>query len=75
MIKTAPLRSAASARPALRAQAQAVMGQGRCLLTLRQPADALVPLRMAREIFTSLGARPALTDVDRLLAQALAATA
>jgi len=56
-------------------QAQAVMGQGRCLLTLRQPADALVPLRMAREIFTSLGARPALTDVDRLLAQALAATA
>jgi class 3 adenylate cyclase/tetratricopeptide (TPR) repeat protein len=56
-------------------QAQAVMGQGRCLLTLRQPADALIPLRMARDIFTTLGARPALTDVDRLLTQALAATA
>ena len=55
--------------------AQALLGQGRCLLALRQPAEARQPLRTARDIFTTLGARPALTEVDRLLAQATAATA
>jgi class 3 adenylate cyclase/tetratricopeptide (TPR) repeat protein len=56
-------------------QAQALLGRGRCLLMLARPAEAREPLRTAREIFSSLGARPALADVDRLLAQATAATA
>ena len=56
-------------------QAQALLGHGRCLLALRKPAEAREPLHTARDIFTTLGARPARTDVDRLLAQATAATA
>lgn len=56
-------------------QAQALLGQGRCLLALGRAAEAREPLRTARDILTSLGARPTLTDVDRLLAQATAATA
>ena len=55
--------------------AQALLGQGRCQLALGQPAEAREPLRTAREIFSSLGARPALAEVDRLLVQATAATA
>jgi len=54
-------------------RAQALLGQGRCLLALGQPAA--VPLHAARDTFASLSARPALTDVDRLLAQATTATA
>jgi class 3 adenylate cyclase/tetratricopeptide (TPR) repeat protein len=56
-------------------QAQALLGQGRCQLALGQPGEAREPLHTAREIFISLGARPARTDVDRLLAQATEATA
>jgi class 3 adenylate cyclase/tetratricopeptide (TPR) repeat protein len=56
-------------------QAQALLGQGRCLLALARPAEARECLRRARAIFTTLGAGPARTDVDRLLAQATAATA
>jgi tetratricopeptide (TPR) repeat protein len=56
-------------------RAQTLLGQGRCLLALGQPAEAREPLHTARDIFASLGARPALTDVDHLLAQATAATA
>ncbi len=56
-------------------QAQALLGQGRCLLALGQLDEAREPLRTAREIFTSLGARPARTDANRLLAQATEATA
>jgi hypothetical protein len=56
-------------------QAQALLGQGRCLLMLARAAEAREPLRTARDIFSSLGARPALAEVDRLLAQATAATA
>jgi len=56
-------------------QAQALLGQGRCLLVLGQPGRARKPLRTARDIFTTLSARPALADVDRLLAQATAASA
>jgi tetratricopeptide (TPR) repeat protein len=54
-------------------RAQALLGRGRCLLALGQPTAAA--LRAARDIFASLGARAALTEVDRLLAQATAATA
>jgi class 3 adenylate cyclase/tetratricopeptide (TPR) repeat protein len=56
-------------------QAQALLGQGRCLLALGQPGEAREYLRTARDIFTMLGAGPARTDVDRLLAQATEATA
>ena len=53
-------------------QAQALLGQGRCLLTLGGPAEAREPLRAARDIFTSLGATPVLADVNRLLAEVTA---
>ena len=56
-------------------QAQALLGQGRCLLTLGRPTEAREPLHAARDIFASLGANPALTDANRLLAQATALTA
>jgi tetratricopeptide (TPR) repeat protein len=50
--------------------AQALLGQGRCLLALRKPAGARQLLTVAREIFASLGAKPILADVCQLLAQA-----
>jgi class 3 adenylate cyclase/tetratricopeptide (TPR) repeat protein len=53
-------------------QAQALLGHGRCLLTLGQPGEARGPLRTARDLFATLGARPALTESDKLLAQASA---
>ena len=53
-------------------QAQALLGQGRCLLTLARPAEAREPLHAARDIFGSLGADPVLADVDCLLAEATA---
>jgi tetratricopeptide (TPR) repeat protein len=53
-------------------QAQALLGQGRCLLTLGRAADAREPLRTTRDIFASLDANPALTDANRLLTQATA---
>jgi tetratricopeptide (TPR) repeat protein len=53
-------------------QAQALLGKGRCLLTLGRPIEARQPLRAAREIFASLGARPVLNDADSLLAEAMA---
>jgi hypothetical protein len=53
-------------------RAQALLGKGRCLLTLGQPAEARQPLEAAREIFASLGTSPALSDADSLLAQAIA---
>ena len=56
-------------------QAQALLGQGRCLLALGQPDEARDPLRTARNIFATLGARPALTETGKLLAQASPATA
>jgi class 3 adenylate cyclase/tetratricopeptide (TPR) repeat protein len=56
-------------------QAQALLGQGRCLLTLGQQAAAQRPLKAAGEIFAWLGATPAFADANRLLAQATEATA
>jgi hypothetical protein len=55
-------------------QAQALLGQGRCLLTLGRSTQAREPLHAARHIFASLGANPALADVNRLLAEATALT-
>lgn len=55
--------------------AQALLGHGRCLLALGQPADASQTLRTAREILATLGAGPACNDTDRLLAQTSTASA
>jgi tetratricopeptide (TPR) repeat protein len=55
-------------------RALALLGQGRCLLALRKPAQAATPLRAAREIFASLGAKPALTETDKLIKHAITLT-
>jgi len=52
--------------------AYALLGQGRCLTTLANP-DAEQPLRQARELFKSMGYKPALAETDALLAQTAAA--
>ncbi|MBO0771774.1 MAG: AAA family ATPase [Actinobacteria bacterium] len=50
----------------------ALLGQGRCLLRLGQPAEAREPLDAARDLFASLGAKPVLGDANRLLAETAA---
>jgi tetratricopeptide (TPR) repeat protein len=52
--------------------AHALLGQGRTLHTLANP-DAEQPLRQARELFKSMGYKPALAETDALLAQTTAA--
>jgi class 3 adenylate cyclase/tetratricopeptide (TPR) repeat protein len=47
----------------------ALLGRGRCLVVLGMLAEATPSLRRAREIFTPLGAKPALAQIDELLAQ------
>ncbi len=56
-------------------QGFARLGQGRCLLHLDQPHQVTAVLRQARDVFTQLGAKPALADTDTLLEQANAPTA
>ena len=51
--------------------AYALLGHGRCLLALGQPA-AKVPLAEAQGLFASLGYKPALTKTEALLAGATA---
>ncbi|HEU0336664.1 MAG TPA: hypothetical protein VFR43_08910, partial [Gaiellaceae bacterium] len=46
--------------------AYALLGHGRCLAALRMPV-AEAPLREARELFASMGYRPALAEADALL--------
>jgi hypothetical protein len=53
-------------------RAYALLGQGRCLLTLGDPA-AEQPLREAAELFGSMGYRPALAETNALLEQTAAA--
>ena len=50
----------------------ALLGEGRCLLALGRPVEALEALRRAREVFSGLGAKPALSETDGLLEQATA---
>jgi class 3 adenylate cyclase/tetratricopeptide (TPR) repeat protein len=50
----------------------ALLGLGRCLLTLRRDAEAWKALERARAVFTRLGARPSLEEVDALLAPRIA---
>ena len=48
-------------------RAHALLGQGRCLHALGDPT-AEAPLAEARELFASMGYRPALAETDALLA-------
>ncbi len=50
-------------------EAQALLGQGRCLVALGRAPEAAAPLAAAREIFARLGAKPALAETDALLQQ------
>jgi class 3 adenylate cyclase/tetratricopeptide (TPR) repeat protein len=52
--------------------AYALLGQGRCLSTLDDP-EADEPLRRARELFASMGYRPALAEAEALLGESEAA--
>jgi len=54
-------------------RAHALLGHGRCLLSLGRP-EAEAPLRQARELFRSVGYRPALEGCDALLGQTAAAS-
>jgi class 3 adenylate cyclase/tetratricopeptide (TPR) repeat protein len=51
-------------------EAQALLGQGRCLAALGRAPEAAAPLAKAREIFARLGARPALEETDEWLMKA-----
>jgi tetratricopeptide (TPR) repeat protein len=53
-------------------QAFALLGYGRCLLTLSRPTEAAAALLDAREIFERLAAAPTLDDIDSFLRQAIA---
>jgi tetratricopeptide (TPR) repeat protein len=50
--------------------AYALLGEGRCLVGLGRRVEAREPLVAAREIFESLGARPALAETDAFLERA-----
>ena len=46
--------------------AYALLGQGRCLVTLGQP-QAAEPLGQAKALFETMGCRPALAETESLL--------
>ena len=49
-------------------EAFALLGQGRCLLALQRAEEALPVLARARDVFAKIGARPALSEAESLLA-------
>jgi Adenylate and Guanylate cyclase catalytic domain len=53
---------------------QPLLGEGRCLTTLGKP-EAEAPLREARELFASMGYKPALAETEALLTHGEAAAA
>ncbi|MBA3381013.1 MAG: hypothetical protein H0T97_03980, partial [Actinobacteria bacterium] len=53
-------------------RAYALLGQGRSLAALGKP-EAEAPLREARELFASMGYKPALAETEALLAHGEAA--
>jgi hypothetical protein len=55
----------------VRERAYALLGQGRCLVALEDPS-AKPSLRLAAELFTSMGYKPALAETEQLLARAAA---
>ena len=54
-------------------EAQALLGQGRCLVALGRAPEAAAPLAAAREIFARLGAKPALAETDEFMRQVASA--
>jgi hypothetical protein len=54
--------------------AYALLGQGRCLVALGD-ASAEVPLNEARDLFRSMGYKPALAETENLLAETIAKSA
>jgi class 3 adenylate cyclase/tetratricopeptide (TPR) repeat protein len=50
-------------------EAQALLGQGRCLVVPGRAPEAAPVLEQAREIFERLGAKPALAETDELMQQ------
>ena len=53
-------------------RAYALLGNGRCRAALGDP-EAETPLREARELFASMGYRPALAETEALLGESEAA--
>ena len=45
----------------------ALLGQGRCLVAEGEPQHAMAVLKSAREVFSSLGAAPAIASTDAIL--------
>jgi tetratricopeptide (TPR) repeat protein len=56
-------------------RAESLFGAGRCLLSLGRENEASARLREAREIFSGLGAAPAVARVDDALARATSVSA
>ena len=54
-------------------EAQALLGQGRCLVGLGRAPEAQAPLAAARETLARLGAKPALAETDELMQQVASA--
>jgi class 3 adenylate cyclase/tetratricopeptide (TPR) repeat protein len=52
-------------------EAQAWLGEGRCLVRLGRAREAVLPLEQAREILARLGAKPALEETEEWLARTL----
>ena len=52
--------------------AQALLGEGRCLVQLGRMQEATQRLRGARDLFASFGAEPLLAETDEWLARATA---
>ena len=50
-------------------EAHAFLGQGRCLVALDRPDEAVAPLNAALDIFAGLGAEPAQAEAEDLLRQ------
>jgi len=53
-------------------RAQALLGQGRCLLALGRTSKAISVVHLGREIFVSLSTNPSVTKTDGLLERAIA---
>jgi class 3 adenylate cyclase/tetratricopeptide (TPR) repeat protein len=51
-------------------EAQALLGQGRCMVALGRAQEAAEPLEQAHEIFERLGAKPALEETEDWLGKA-----
>ena len=54
-------------------EAQALLGQGRCLVALGRAPEAAALLAATREIFARLGAKPALAETDEVMRHATSA--